>query len=428
VVSKIIINKHLTKDKIAFILICAYAFMIPLGTVFRFTSEEGSLGISTILLTFLVIVYIPTTVPILLKNKVFFLLLLLVLWFSLSTLFALDSVISGYKMLAILTVYIFFASTITKIHLPANRLKIFFLWLTIGMFFSSSLTLIDFLGVTDIPYANESNIYTQIGDENIAQASGFFPRRSAMAAYFTLIWPALFILINYFQGKLLKIYVVITCFTSLVILSLTHNLTGIIAIFITCSVYLLCGDHINLVKRMKRIVCAVLIILSFFCIVVTYFPDIINVYLFRLRIPTYVSGIAVEEVEHQKESDNTRIFFLKHSLKSLVNNPVGHGYTKIWTEKYGFKDPHNIITQIIWGAGIFSFIWLSLFACVIINLTIKKNTLNKELFPYYDALRFGLLSWFITGMAHTIICTGLAWIFFGMLLNIRYQCTNINRL
>jgi len=414
-------HKLFSKDKISFDLLCIYAFVVPLGTLFRFTSEEGSLGISTILLLSLVTIYISSTVPLLFKKKIFFILLLLVLWFSLSTLFALDSIISGYKTMAMIIMYIFFAITITKMNLPANRLKSFFLWLVAGMFLSSGLTLIDFLGIIDVPCANELQRSTDIGDDKIFQASGFFPRRSAMAAYFSLVLPVLIPLFINFSNAMLKIIIAFTYFISMLILLFTHNLSGIIAILISSGVYFLWGDRINFVKRMKRIVYASLIILSFFYLVSVYFPDAKNVYFVRLNVPSSLASISAENVARQKESDNMRLYFFKHSLASLTKNPIGHGYTQIWTEKYGLKDPHNIITQVIWGAGVFSFIWLGLFGYVLINLFTTKSCRHNGFFFYYDALRFGLFSWFIVGMAHTIICTGLAWIFFGMLINIRTQ-------
>jgi len=416
------------KDKIAFALLCIYAFVVPLGTVFRFGTEEGSLGISTILLLSLVTLYILYTIPLLFKKKVFFVLLLLVLWFSFSTLFTPDSIISGYKTLISLIIYIFLAITITRIDLPAKRLKIFFFCLTVGIFLSSGLTLIDFLGVVDVPYANELNRSTHVAGGNVIQASGFFPRRSAMAAYFALVLPALIPLVVNLQNTILKTITAITYFVSLLILLLTHNLAGIIAILLSSGLYLLWGYQINFVKRMKRIIVVGLLIIFSICLVATYFSDVVQVYLFRLSVPSSMAGISDDQLARQKESDNMRLYFLSQTVGSLAKNLFGHGLTQIWTERYDLTDPHNIITQIIWGAGLFSFVWFGLFGYLMIKLFVLQISPHNELFVYFDALKYGLLSWFITGMAHTIICTGLAWIFLGMMLNIRARSHGTSQL
>jgi len=375
-----IMHTGFSKDKIAFALLCIYAFVVPLGTVFRFGTEEGSLGISTILLLSLVTLYILYTIPLLFKKKVFFVLLLLVLWFSFSTLFTPDSIISGYKTLISLIIYIFLAITITRIDLPAKRLKIFFFCLTVGIFLSSGLTLIDFLGVVDVPYANELNRSTHVAGGNVIQASGFFPRRSAMAAYIALVLPALIPLVVNLQNTILKT--------------------------ITATTYLV----------------------SLLCLVATYFSDVVQVYLFRLSVPSSMAGISDDQLARQKESDNMRLYFLSQAVGSLAKNPIGYGFTQIWTERYGLTDPHNIITQVIWGAGLFSFVWLGLFGYLMIKLFVLKISPHNDLFVYFDALKYCLLSWFITGMAHTILCIGLAWIFLGMMLNIRARCLGTSQL
>jgi hypothetical protein len=335
---------------------------------------------------------------------------------------------SGYMTLISVIIYIFLAITITRIDLPAKRLKIFFLCLTAGMFLSTGLTLIDFLGVADVPLANELHRSTHIAGGNVIQVSGFFPRRSAMAAYFALVLPALIPLVANFRNTILKAIIAITYFLSLVILLFTHNLAGIIAILLSSGLYLLWGGQINLIKRMKKIIVIGLLIISFSWLVTTYFSDVIQVYLMRIGVPSAIADVSAKQLSRQQESDNMRLYFLSQALGSLTKNPVGHGYTQIWTDKYGLTDPHNIITQIIWGAGLFSFVWLGFFGNLMIKLFSFKIRPHNDLFIYFGALKYGLLSWFITGMAHTIICTGLAWIFLGMMLNIRNRCYGTNQL
>ena len=311
-----------SKDKIAFAMLCIYAFVVPLGSVFRFTSEEGSLGISTLLLLFLVTIYILKTTPFLFKKKIFFVLSLLVLWFSFSTLFTPDSIISGYKNLISLIIYIFLAITITQIHLPARRLKIFFIWLIVGMFLSSGLTLLDFTGVVDVLGANEFNRSTHMAGNKVIQSSGFFSRRSAMAAYFCLVLSALIPLFFILRNTILKTIIVITYFVSLLTLLLTHNLGGIIAILLSSGLYLFWGNQVSFIKRMKQIIVVGLILISCGWLVTTHFSDVKQVYLFRLGVFTSPEDVSAEQLALQKESDYVRLYFLSQALGSLTKNPI----------------------------------------------------------------------------------------------------------
>jgi O-antigen ligase len=125
-----------------------------------------------------------------------------------------------------------------------------------------------------------------------------------------------------------------------------------------------------------------------------------------------------------EESDALRFELFKHSFASILNNPIGHGYSLISDLSEfdnGLIDPHNIITQIIWGAGLVGIIWLIYFTWNIFQLTTpiifynkRQSSDNKEIFVLIGALA----SFFVIGMMHTVISTGMVWIFFGCFLQI----------
>lgn len=422
------IHQNIVKDKMAFCLFCMYGFVIPFGTVFRFGMTENSLGLSTILLLFCEIIYLPKIIYFLFKKKIFFTFLLLVLWLSFSTLLGKPSIImAGYKNLVGLIIYLFWAITMTQVDFPEKRLKIFFICLTIGLLISSGLTLIDFFGVFDIPGSNELHIATEIKGARIIQASGFFYRRTAMAANFALILPALIVLATNFFNIFLKVIIIFAYLSSILILFFTHNRGGIIAILFCTTWYFLWGDHIHLFKRIKRIFIAGLFMILIGWLITTYFYEHIRAYLFVLRIPSATAyAISDHQLSKNKASDYMRVVFLKRALSSVFETPVGNGLTRIWTMQYGFTNSHNIITQIIWGAGIFSFIWLGLFGHTIFKLFKAKINVHDNLYCYFKALRYGLFSWLMFGMCHAVIGTGLAWMFFGIMLNIcsRYARNN----
>jgi hypothetical protein len=86
-------------------------------------------------------------------------------------------------------------------------------------------------------------------------------------------------------------------------------------------------------------------------------------------------------------------------------------------------NPHNVVTAIIWATGIFSFIWLPLFAAAVylaLSGRLENRSDRAPLRVESDALTFALFAWLVGGMTHNILFTGLAWIMFGLMLSIRH--------
>lgn len=420
-------NIKFTKDTLSFALLCMYVFMVPLGTLFRFGTKEGDLGMTTVLLVILVSIHVIKSVRLLFNKKTFFIILLLIIWLSFSTFFAPENVLAGYKNLLSLLIYVLLAGSMTQINFPAKRLKIFFLCLAAGILISSVLTLIDFAGIIDIPRANELHISTKLSEGFVMQASGFFPRRSAMAAYFALILPAFFVFFTGSRNNLFRFIMIASFILGMIALLLTHNRAGVIAILFCSGWYVLLGGRTSVKKKVKTIVVIAILLMTLISLTHRYFNDISKVYMTLFGVSSAIQGMPEYKLQRQKESDLMRVYFFSQSLNSLIENPIGNGFSQIKTERYGFTDPHNIITQIVWGAGVFSLFWLCLFGYSVIKLFMFRISIHDNLFIYYDALKYGLLSWFIIGMAHTIICTGLAWVFLGIMLNLRARISRANK-
>lgn len=116
-------------------------------------------------------------------------------------------------------------------------------------------------------------------------------------------------------------------------------------------------------------------------------------------------------------------------MQSLLSNPIGNGFSKIYTEKYGISSPHNVLTYVIWAAGVAAFIWVPMFGMQIKKyFSLKdfrnKNKENDKYLILSTAFQVGLLSWLLNNMAHNSINTGLAWFCFGVVLNIRRKLSS----
>lgn len=385
----------------------------------KFGQEEGSLGITTIILLLIIILSFKIGVKSLFKSKLLFSLIPLVAWLIFASLFSYDvylSLING------LTLILYLGSAIVSFEILNIETKIskVFLFFCIGGFISSLATLIDFFGIIHIPGVNEikSGTNTEIG--SILQASGPFARRSSMAIYFTMIITIgfLYSILMKNINKIIRLIFFLSSVVCLITLLLTHNRSGILSSFLIVSVllFIISGSFL---KKVKFISYVILGLSTLFLFIVNFLPDIWIAYQALLRI-----GDVSSTDTSLEDSDALRFELFKHSLSSLLNNPFGNGYGLISDLKdfdNGLIDPHNIITQIIWGAGIVGIIWIIYYAIEFISFSIPlfskrilQNNPSKIVYVIFGALA----SFFIIGMMHTVISTGIAWIFFGSYLHI----------
>jgi hypothetical protein len=290
----------------------------------------------------------------------------------------------------------------------------------LGGLISSSATIIDFFGVIKIPGVNEVEVGTNTELGTILQASGPFARRSSMAIYFTMI-----ITIGILYGTIMKnislssrILFYFSSATCLIALMLTHNRSGIVSAFFVSFLVLFVYSKSTL-KKIKFIFYVLIAFLVILYFIITYLPDVWHAYQALLRIGDVASTDAFLE-----DSDALRFELFKHSFASILRNPIGHGYSLISDLSEfdnGLIDPHNIITQIIWGAGFVGIIWLLYFAWNFFRLTMpiifsndRQINKNKVIFVFIGVLA----SFFVIGMMHTVISTGMVWIFFGCFLHV----------
>jgi hypothetical protein len=414
----------INKNNFVLILFCIYSFLTPLGMMVKFGNEEGSLGITTYILLFIILISFNSVITSVFKSKLLISIFLLIMWLIFASIFSYDIILSLFSGLTLL-LYLAAASISKEILYSNNRIFIVFLFFCIGGLISSTATIIDFFGIVKIPGINENSVGTSTELGNILQASGPFARRSAMAVYYTMIITIGFlyaIFINN-KSKFYRLLFFISALNCLVALLLTHNRSGVVSAFLIVFslIFILEKKFIN---KLKLVLYILLVIILFVFFIINFIPDVWNAYQALFRI-----GNVVSANNSLEESDTLRIELFQHSLQNLTQNPFGNGYgliSKMNNFEDGLIDPHNIITQIIWGAGLFGFIWVIYFGYNFIKFSINifkfhnKLPIDKTIFVLLGAL----ISFFVVGMMHTIISTGMMWIFFGCYLHLGNKIKN----
>jgi O-antigen ligase len=409
------INAH----KLSFRLICLYSLLTPLGMMVKFGKEEGSLGITTFILLTILIISLKSAVNNLFKNTFFVTLLILIFWLIFASVFSYNpilTVLSGVTLI----LYLFTSTISFEIINTEKRIYYVFLFFCLGGLISSSATIIDFFGVIKIPGVNETQLGTNTELGSILQASGPFARRSSMAIYFTMIITIGILYASIIKNisKISKLIFYFSAITCLVALMLTHNRSGIVSAIIVSIIILFLYSK-STVKKIKFIFYVSIAFLVILYLIITFLPDVWYAYQALLRIGDVASTDTLLE-----ESDALRFELFKHSISSILRNPIGHGYSLISDLSEfdnGLIDPHNIITQIIWGAGFVGLLWLFYFTGIFSKLIIpiifyKNRQINKYkvIFVFIGVLA----SFFVIGMMHTVISTGMVWIFFGCFLQL----------
>lgn len=415
-------------QNLSFKLICLYSLLTPLGMLVKFGKEEGSLGITTFILLTILFITLKQAIKNIFKSKFYVSLLFLIFWLIFASIFSYNPVLTLLSG-STLILYLFSSTISFEIINSEKKLYFVFLFFCLGGLISSSATIIDFFGIIKIPGVNEIEVGTNTELGSILQASGPFARRSSMAIYFTMIITIgiLFPTIMKNISKSSRVLFYSSSFTCIVALMLTHNRSGIVsAIFISFITLFLYSR--STIKKIKLIIYVLFIFLAILYFIINYLPDVWHAYQALLRIGDVASTDTFLE-----ESDALRFELFKHSFASIFYNPIGHGYSLISDLSQfddGLIDPHNIITQIIWGAGLVGIIWLIYFAWNFFQLTTpiifykkRHNSSNKEIFVLIGTLA----SFFVIGMMHTVISTGMVWIFFGCFLQVarKYFITKI---
>jgi hypothetical protein len=310
--------------------------------------------------------------------------------------------------------YLLLAAAISRTRWRPSQLSALWLLMAGGLFISSSLTIVDYAGIVDIPYNNDATRSTSAGGFSVWQASGFFARRSGMAAIFVLSITGSLVLALARESVKARLYFLAAASSGLLCLFLTHNRSGVLSAIAVVAVYTLVSPRFRGGRRIKILLGGAAASGIFLAIVILFFPEHVAVYRAKLGF----IGLA----DTTWESDAYRYELFIAAIKSIGKNPLGNGFTMITLPGGIAYNPHNVVTAIIWAAGGFSFIWLPLFTAAL-YLSLGRRLANRPARPLpveSDALSCALLAWLLNGMTHNTIFTGLAWALFGLMLSIRY--------
>lgn len=416
ILKDVLSNVRISKDKILFCLVSCYFFITPFGNVFRFGSQEGSLGIGTIIIFLVVLLTFLKSLPMFFVKKIWFTLFLLLFWLSFSSLCG--DVKSAYIGLLQLFIYVLFAMGMTTIKFTSSRLNRLFLLSISALLISSALTIIDFLGMVNIPFFNEFTKGVAIEEGfKIVGASGPFPRRSAMASYYGLLLP-LIMVYGFLERKRYKqIFSFITFIIGIIALGITFNRAAPFAVILVASFFFIYGAGTT--KLRLKIVFGVIFV-SIFSFVATqnFFPNQMKAIKYKIQLTLGVGNYLESHLVKQQMSDMKRIYLAKETLKKVSENPIGYGLTNIPINDQEIPvNAHNNMTQIIWGAGIFGFFWVILFGVQCFK--IFRTKLEKPYYIYYESIKYGLLGWLLISMTHTNWATGIAWALFGVMITLK---------
>jgi hypothetical protein len=398
-------------------LLMIYAFFAPLGNLARFGSGETEFGLTSVVLGVALIINLIPLLITTVKNRALLSLIVLACWMAISGLLS-DDLLEAYTQLAGFLVYVLFAGLTLSVNWPVTRIRRLLFSFMLGGLISSALTLIDWSGLVNIPGVNELSIATQTELGSVMQASGPFGRRSAMAAYFALLIPIAILSALYVKSlsTRVRLFFATTGLCCAISLILTHNRAGLLG-----GLTAIGAISLYLARSPARLARALLAgaagVLGFGWLIATYLPAQFDAY----RALLNVGGVASTDA-FLAESDKLRLVFFERTITALASNPIGHGYTML-NGIPGFEriDPHNMLSQIVWAAGLFGLLWIVYFGRLVFRRckpVFDRESSADPVYQYGIAIGGGLLGWFFCGMAHTIIATGVSWLLFGILLRI----------
>lgn len=397
-------------------LLVAYVIAIFFPNITRFAGSELNVGVSTLIVIALIFIGPHRAFRAIAEERTLLLLLAFFAYLLIPTAF--NASVSSAFRLGIMLIYVALAAVIARSELSPAQISRF--WSTIALCagLSSLLTVVDFLGIVDVPFCNEVTYDTKIEGERTAQASGFFEHRSAMAAVFSIAITGCAIVGLTDPSRLRQLVFLGSVLASLLALFLTHNRSGVFGSIFVIGLFTLISGRLRVAQRIRLLVTGGLIGITLLAIASILFPEHVEAYLAKLGF----LGLA----EETWESDTVRIDLFVHAILGIADAPHGNGLTHIPLYPGILMSPHNIITQVIWAGGVVALFWLPVFGLsVLLRLGIvslsrvQRTTLpgfDHRLAVLHDASLYGLLAWVLNGMTHQTLSTGLAWIVFGMLL------------
>jgi hypothetical protein len=421
------LGKLNTDIYLVFPLICLYSFVVHFGTLFKFSDNESSPGLSTVVLILIIVICIFKSIKTLFNNKIYLLILLFLTWILFASVFYSNDIQKSTKSLIIISGYFSLALSVTSI-VQNNIFLVKKLWLTvtISLLISSFVSILDFVGLVNIPFCNEISLVSDIGNSEIYQASGFFSRRSAMAALYSLSITGSLIFSICEKKILKKIFYLLASLSGICCLILTHNRSGILSIFISFFLFTFFDKKNGFAEKIVMYLSIISICVIFFILLKFYFYDHLNVILVKMHLGSFLEDHAASYGKNEFEkTDYGRFEIFFYAINNLQFNPIGNGFSPMPIPKLHVANPHNIYIGLIWAGGIMGLLYFPIFLLYFMSCVIKfkKNLgFNYEYDTIYYASLFSLFSWFLNNMTHYNLNTGLAWIFFGIVIS----CWNNN--
>lgn len=403
-------------DRYFFIpILCIYATVVQFGNLGRLSDVESSYGLSTAIVVLFVLMGARRLVWATIAEPMFWVLGLLVLYLVLPSVMSREPILALLSLFQV-TCYIALAAVVSRTSFSQSQ--VFTLWICIagGLFLSAALTIVDFAGLVDVPYNNNLWLSTKIGVERVEQASGFFSRRSGMAAIFSIGIAGSLVFALAHSSLVVRLFFLVTGSTGLLCVFLTHNRSGVLGPLAVVSVYALLSPRFRGLRRIGMLMLSVVIGIGFLFFVLHYYPEQAAIYAEKLGFLSR-SNVA-------SESDRLRIDLFVAALKSMGSKPLGNGFSLVILPTGMWMNAHNVVTAIIWAAGIFSLVWIPIFSATVFSyfgsgLSGTHGT-RKLMSVEHDAVMCGLFTWLANGMTHNSLQTGLAWLLFGVLISDRY--------
>lgn len=404
-------------DKLLFFpLVYLYVVLVHFGSLVRFSSEETSRGISTLVGLALIALGGTRILRAFGTEKlVFWTLGALLVYLAMFAAVGPDPLKALRGAPVELTGYILLAAALSRTGFSRSQLKTLWLWMAGALFVSAFLTIIDYVGVFDVPYNNDAVTETRAAGLDVWQASGFFARRSGMAAIFAISITGSLVLAFAHESARIRLYFLTAAAFGLLCLFLTHNRSGVLSPILVAGIYALISPRFRGGRRIRILLGASAAAAVLLAVVVAFFPNHLAVYVAKLGF------IGLADTTWSSDKDRIDLFLV--AVASIAESPLGNGFTRIPLPGGALSNAHNVITAIIWAVGIFSLIWLPVFTFAL--FVAFSGRLGARLGPAplsveSDAVSCALLAWLLNGMTHNIMFTGLAWVLFGVALSIRH--------
>jgi len=380
-------------NRIINVLISLFLLIYPWGTWLELNifNIETNRGISTILIMLIVVIGILNgnfTRGMRLYNKIQYLFIFIVLC-TLGTLIS-GRLDSSFTIVSFIT-YFLLIFIVLGLDLSLTQISDFVKTLFYSTFTMILISILDYHNIINIAGMNNSNFDSY--DHNLGwinDLTGPFISRSHFANHLSLVvlLPVIHLASekNYFSIKsfiniialLMIYYAAITC----------HSRSLLISICLTFIFYLFLNRDFNSLKLSAGIILV-------FLIVVDSNSALLEVIISRFG-----------KFDISNDNDGLRYMSFIQTLKSLLVNPIGYGFSAPYSELLkDIKDVHSNITYLLRAGGFIGVICLLVFFKPITNKFIKLRINKREQFIYIPVLSF-----FIFGISHTNITTTSFWL------------------